>query len=184
VDGELFTWVVVPFLIFLARLIDVPLGTLRILFLSRGVKLAALVGFFEVLVWLLAIGQIMNNLTNPMCYVAYSGGFALGNLVGLWCERKIAFGTQVVRVITRGGAQDLIEDLRANDFGVTNVPAEGLMGTVHLIYTVVKRRDVDAVLTLVRKHNPRAFCTVEDVTLASQGGIFPASRATALRTIK
>jgi uncharacterized protein YebE (UPF0316 family) len=80
----LYTWIVLPLLIFLARVVDVSMGTIRVIFVSRGLKyLAPVVGFFEVLIWLLAIGQIMKNLSSPLCYVAYAGGFAAGNYIGI-----------------------------------------------------------------------------------------------------
>ncbi|HER42916.1 MAG TPA: hypothetical protein ENO08_00460, partial [Candidatus Eisenbacteria bacterium] len=83
IDSELFKWVVLPLLIILARVIDVTIGTIRIVFVSRGHKvIAPILGFFEVLIWLLAIGQIMRNLSNFMCYIAYGTGFALGTYMG------------------------------------------------------------------------------------------------------
>src|SRR5688572_1791784 len=93
-----FTYGVLPLLIFLARVLDVSLGTVRIVFLARGLKVAALIGFVEVLIWLTAIGQIMQNLQNPACFMAYAAGFASGNLAGLWLEAKLAVGSQIVRV--------------------------------------------------------------------------------------
>lgn len=78
-NSWVYTWIAIPSLIFVARVIDVSLGTVRVIFVSRGLKyLAPVVGFFEILIWLLAIGQIMRNLSNPACYIAYAGGFALG----------------------------------------------------------------------------------------------------------
>ena len=82
-DSELFKWVLLPLLIVIARVIDVSIGTIRIVFVSRGHKIIApVLGFFEVLIWLLAIGQIMRNLSNFMCYIAYGTGFALARSSG------------------------------------------------------------------------------------------------------
>jgi uncharacterized protein YebE (UPF0316 family) len=171
-DGPLFAWVVLPLLIFVGRVLDVSLGTVRIVFLARGLRLAALIGFFEVLIWLLAIGQIMQNLDNPACFLAYAGGFASGNLAGLWLEGKLAVGTQIVRVLLRAPSPALVEALRAKDFGVTIVPAEGRTGPVQLLFSVVRRQDVPEVLALVTEHAPRAFYTIEDVRSVAEG-IFP-----------
>jgi uncharacterized protein YebE (UPF0316 family) len=83
-DSVVFTWIILPLIIFLCRIIDVTIGTARVIFVSRGYRvLAASAGFFEVLIWLMAIGQIMQNLTNPLCYIAYASGFALGNYIGI-----------------------------------------------------------------------------------------------------
>ena len=85
-----YTWVLLPFLIFLARIFDVTLGTLRVIFITRGMKyFSALVGFIEILIWLLAIGQIFKNLNNIACYVAYAGGFATGSFLGIYFAEKL-----------------------------------------------------------------------------------------------
>ena len=83
IGTHLFAWVILPLLIFLARVADVSMGTLRIIFVSKGLKyLAPIIGFFEVIIWLLAIRIIMQNLSNFMCYIAYGAGFAMGNYAG------------------------------------------------------------------------------------------------------
>lgn len=171
-DTPLFAWVILPLLIFCGRVLDVSLGTVRIVFLARGLRLAALIGFFEVLIWLLAIGQIMKNLDQPICFMAYAAGFASGNLAGLWLEGKLAVGTQIVRVLLRAPAPALIDALRARDIGVTIVPAEGRAGPVQFLFSVCRRQDVPDVLRLVAEHAPRAFYTIEDVRAVAEG-IFP-----------
>ena len=91
--SEIFTFIILPILIFIARVCDVSIGTMRIIFISRGAKiLAPLLGFFEILIWLVAIGKVMQNLDNIACYVAYAGGFATGNFVGIRIEEKLAMG--------------------------------------------------------------------------------------------
>ena len=106
-----FDWiglVVVPLLIVAARVTDVSMGTLRVVFIGRGMAVpAALVGFVESLVWLLAVSQILKHLTLPLYYVAYAGGFALGNYVGLRIESWMALGNVVVRVITNQSTEAL-----------------------------------------------------------------------------
>ena len=80
----IFTWVLLPILIFFARILDQSIGTMRLIFLSKGMKhIAPFLGFFEVIIWLLAIGQIMQHLDNWVCYVAYGAGFAMGNFIGI-----------------------------------------------------------------------------------------------------
>ena len=101
-DSGTFSLIILPILIFLARIVDVTFGTIRIIFVSRGMKwLAPIFGFFEIMIWLFAIGQVFSNLTNITYYVAYAGGFACGNFVGIWIEEKMAIGTLIVRIITR-----------------------------------------------------------------------------------
>ena len=126
-NSELATWVVIPLLIFIARICDVTFGTIRIIFISRGKKiLAPILGFLEVFIWLLAIGQIFQNLNNTVCYFAYTGGFAMGNYVGIYIENKLALGMLVVRIITGKDSSKLVEKLKANGFGVTSINGEGI----------------------------------------------------------
>ncbi len=164
IDSPVFTWVVLPILIFASRVLDVSIGTIRVIFVARGQRLwAPLLGFFEVLVWLLAIGQIMQKLTNPLYYIAYAGGFAAGNFVGMWIEDRLALGKVLIRAITRTDASELIEQLKTRKNGLTYHNARGVTGPVHIIFTVTDRHDAPKVIELIRKHNPRAFYTVEDV---------------------
>jgi uncharacterized protein YebE (UPF0316 family) len=157
----------------MARICDVTLDTLRIIYVSRGMKFAApMIGFFEVLIWLMAISQIFQNLSNPVCYVAYAGGFAMGNFIGIILEEKMAIGTVVIRIITQKEALPLIEVLKTNRYGVTHVDAQGVMGPVKIIFTIVKRKDIDRVLEIVRTCNPMAFFTIEDVRSVRKG-VFP-----------
>lgn len=172
-DSSLFTWVLLPLLIFLARVCDVTIGTIRILFLSRGDKiLAPVLGFFEVLIWLLAIGQIMQNLSNIMCYLAYATGFAFGNFVGIIIEEKLALGKIIVRIITQKEAGELIGSLRSSGFGVTSIKALGVQGRVHVLYSIIERCDIERIIRIIHRFNPKAFYTLEDVRYVKEG-IFP-----------
>ena len=175
-DAPIYSWVVLPILIFLARITDVSLGTVRLIFVSRGYKfLAPLAGFFEVLIWILAIGQIMQNLANPLCYVAYAGGFATGNFVGLLIAEKLSLGTVIIRVITQKPTADLIDRLRQRQYGVTVMDGQGANGPVQVVFTVVRRREVDDVIELVTRFNPHAFYSIEDVDMVERG-VFPVQK--------
>ncbi len=171
--SEVFKWIALPFLIFSARVLDVSLQTLRIIFVSRGLKyLAPVVGFFEVIIWLLAIRVIMQNLNNWACYIAYGAGFAMGNFIGIFIEKRLAIGNSIIRIITRKDATPLIKHLRSDGYGVTSIEAEGSEGSVHVIYIIIKRCDLEAIGEVIKDFNPNAFYTVEDVRLVMKG-IFP-----------
>lgn len=175
-DSPLFTWIGIPLLIALARVVDVTLGTIRIIYISRGMKLLApIFGFFEILIWLIAIGQIMKNLSNPVYYLAYAIGFAGGNLVGIFVEERLAVGRVILRIITQRDATQLVDYLRSSGYGVTTVEAEGATGPVDLIFTVIDREKVEKVVRGVQTYNLRAFYSIEDVRLVREG-IFPPSR--------
>jgi uncharacterized protein YebE (UPF0316 family) len=168
-----------PLVIFVAELCVVTISTVRIIFVARGMKfLAPLLGFFEVLTWLFAITQIMQNLSNSACFFAFAAGFALGNYLGILIEKRLAMGTSIVRVITRRDPSDLVEGLRSAEYGVTTLAGEGATGPVRVIYTVVKRREVERVVAIIKQHEPRAFYSVDELQLVAEG-VFPA-RKTAL----
>jgi len=166
-------WFILPSLIFIARIIDVSMGTVRVIFISRGLKyLAPVVGFFEILIWLLAIGQIMKNLSNPACYIAYAGGFAMGNYVGIYIAEKLSLGIVLIRVVTKRDAQTLVEYLKAENYGVTSVDGHGTVGQVKVVFTIVPRREVRRAVDLIKKFNPQAFYSIEEVGFVEKG-IFP-----------
>jgi len=176
-SSGLYTWLVLPLLIFLARIVDVSMGTIRILFISRGSKyLAPLIGFFEVLIWLLAIGQIIQNLSNALCYLAYAGGFAAGTYIGMLIEHKLAVGFIMVRVVTNKDASKLIEYLETAEFGVTQVAARGIKGRVRIVFTIIRRRNLNKIVGIIRQYNPNAFYSTEDIRSVSKE-IFPLGRS-------
>ncbi|MBN1126781.1 MAG: DUF2179 domain-containing protein [Sedimentisphaerales bacterium] len=169
-ESDTFTFIVLPILIFFSRICDVSVGTIRIIAVSRGHRLrAAILGFFEVLIWIIVISRIMQNLNNVWCYVAYAGGFATGNYVGLFIEQKLALGQLIIRIITRKEATELITEMNRRGLGVTSIEAKGSTGPVHLLYSVVQRSDLDEVLSLIQEFNPRAFYSIEDVRLVQEG---------------
>jgi uncharacterized protein YebE (UPF0316 family) len=176
----LYSWVLLPILIFFARVGDVTLGTIRIIFVSKGIKyLAPLVGFVEILIWLLAIGQIMQNFDNAYYYLFYAGGFATGNFVGIIIEEKLSIGTIGIRVITRKDASALTIALRKARFGVTVVDAEGPKGPVKLIYSIIKRNTAEQFIKLVNKYIPLAFYSIEDIREVSE--ILPSNQTSIWR---
>jgi len=161
---------VVPALIFLARICDVSIGTIRIIFVSKGFRyLAPLLGFFEVFIWLMAMTRIMQNLDRWYYYLAYCAGFATGNYVGIMLEEKIAIGYASIRLITKKPADELIAALQAQGHGLTFHTAEGSTGQVYVLYTIVKRSELTSVISIINSFNPRAFYTVEEVKVVREG---------------
>jgi uncharacterized protein YebE (UPF0316 family) len=147
-----------------------------VIFIARGLKyFAPIVGFFEIIIWLLAIGQIMQNLSNPLCYIAYAGGFATGNYIGILIAEKLSLGVVLIRVITSRDASELLEYLKSAEYGVTSVDAQGSAGKVQVVFTIVRRREVASVVNLIKQFNPKAFYTIEEVGFVEEG-IFPARK--------
>jgi uncharacterized protein YebE (UPF0316 family) len=162
-----------PVLIFVAEMCVVTLGTLRIIFVSRGMKgLASGLGFFEISIWLFAIGQIMQNLNSLSCFAAFAGGFTTGNFCGILIEKRLAIGTQVVRTITKRDAIGLIDGLRKAGYGVTCLEGQGATGPVHIVFTVIKRKQLPDVVAIIKRFDPKAFYSIDDVQEAAEG-VFP-----------
>jgi len=173
VNQELIVWVILPVLIFFAGLIYVSLGTLRIIFVARGRRfLSPLLGFFEVAIWLIAISQVMSNVSNIAAYFAYAAGFAVGNYVGILIEEKMAIGILVVRIILTKNDEILKNKLIEAGFGVTSVDGKGSQGDVKLIYTIVRRKDLCQVTTIIDESHSNAFYSVEDARSVAEG-VFP-----------
>ncbi|MEJ2110955.1 MAG: DUF2179 domain-containing protein [Acidobacteriota bacterium] len=168
-NSTLYVWGVLPVLIFLTRIVDVSLSTLRIIFINRNLRYyAAVSGFFEVLIWLLVIREIFQRLDNPFCFLAYAAGFATGNFIGILIENKISIGKVLIRIITRHRADDLVAALKSSGYGLTYVDAEGTTGPVKVIFTIAERKDIPFIAETIQRHNPRAFYSVEDVRFVSE----------------
>ncbi|MBN2363878.1 DUF2179 domain-containing protein [candidate division WOR-3 bacterium] len=169
-NEHIITWVLIPILIMFARIIDVSIGTVRIIFVARGkATIAAVLGFFEVIIWILAISQVLANLTNVSCYIGYGVGFAIGNILGIKIEKRIAFGLQMITIVTTNKLDVLPMLLRDEGYGVTTVSGKGAKGDVRIIYAVVERKFVQNVLGLVNSTEPESFVTVEDMVSLHRG---------------
>ena len=140
------------------------LDTLRIIFMTKGFRrVAPIIGFFEILIWIIAITRIMRNVDNWICYVAYAGGFATGNYVGMLVDEKLAIGHELIRVITRMDATQLATTLRAGGYGVTTVKACGMQGDVGILYIVASRKNQKHVMEIIQQYDPKAFVTVQAI---------------------
>jgi len=170
-DG--YVWVGLPVLVFFARVVDVSLGTLRIIFTARGLKhIAPLLGFVEVFIWISAVAQITKGAHNFMAYLGYAAGFAAGTYLGMYIENRLAVGMVVVRAILPVREVDVTLALRARGYGFTLVEAHGSQGAVHLIYVVVSRKRLAEALELIQSAYPNAFYTVEELRAVAHG-VFP-----------
>ncbi len=175
--GGIFGWqTMLPLIIFIAEMLVVTLATIRIIFVARGKRgLAALLGFFEISIWLFAIGHVMNNLSNPWCTIGFATGFTLGNYLGITLEGKLAIGTLGVRIFACGDSAPLMAQLRAQGFGATKVQAEGSTGPVQVVTTIIPRRERSRVEKLIQQSAPGQFFVVDEVQ-ETVSGIFPSRR--------
>ncbi len=169
ISHDLFAFVLLPLLIFFARILDVSINTVRIIYVLGGRKLTStILGFFESFIWLMAISQIFEHLDNWVCYVAYPAGFAAGIFFGMLMEEKIAYGKVIVRIITRKDINPVLGYLRREFHRYTYVKAEGPDGQENLVFTVLPREDLDNLLNTLKDLVPTAFYTVERVQSAAE----------------
>jgi len=175
VSPEIFNYVILPLLIFLAQIANVCMETLRIVFLSKGMKyLAPVIAFFEIIIWLLAIVGVLNNLSNISYFLAYAFGFALGTYVGLVIEEKLSIGMVIMRIITTDGSGDgIMQFLQEENYGTTCLDATGARGGVKMIISLVNRDDITWITRHIEETNPGAFFSIEDVRYVNQGVFRP-----------
>ena len=163
-NSEIFKLIVLPLLIFLARVTDVSINTVRVIFMLNGKRwLSTVLGFFESLIWLMAISQILQNVTNPVTYLAYAGGFASGIFVGMLIEERLAIGNVIVRIISQKDAAEMIDNLRDYGLRITVLDALSNSGPVSVIFLISKRQDLSNITQIVEMTNPNAIFTVEGV---------------------
>lgn len=174
-QSNIYLYGILPLLIFFARICDVTIGTLRIIYVSKGQRnIAPFLGFFEVFIWIVAISQIMKNLNNFACYFGYAAGFATGNYIGMLVEERLAFGKVLIRVFSTEDGAELVRILNSSGFGATTFQAQGAQGNVSVVYSVINRKNLAEVQQLLNDFNPRLFYVVEDIRKVNQG-IFLAS---------
>ncbi|MGK7389238.1 MAG: DUF2179 domain-containing protein [Candidatus Cyclobacteriaceae bacterium M2_1C_046] len=170
-DSTLF-YILLPLFIFFARVLDVSINTIRIIYVLAGKKyMATILGFFESLIWLLAIRQIFEHLDNVYSYIAYPAGFACGILVGMKIEERIALGKVVVRIISSEDMGPFKEHLIANNMRFSLINSQGIKGPETILFTVVKREELSEVENIIKKDIPHAFYTVEGIKSASESGL-------------
>ncbi|HQI70657.1 MAG TPA: DUF2179 domain-containing protein [Bacteroidales bacterium] len=184
-DAPVFTWVILPLLIFCARIFDQSVGTLRMIFVAKGFKKwAPVFAFFEALIWLLAIGEIMKHLDNPLCYIAYAGGYAMGNYVGMLLDEKMSIGNVIIRVMLKSEAADLIIRLRELNYGITVMHAEGATGKVKVLLSIIKRKDLVEFINVLNQYNPQTFYTIEEVRSVNEGVFRTSSKKHIFRSLQ
>ena len=129
---------------FLSRVVDVSLGTIRTISVVNGrLTLSVVLGFFEVILWGVAVAQVVTQLRDhPILLLAYAGGFAVGNAVGITLEKTMALGMCMLRMISSSKSEEIVDRLRGMGHGVTTFLGSGRNGPRTLIYTLCKRKEL------------------------------------------
>ena len=169
---DVYPWLL-PVIIFFGRIVDVSLGTLRIIFVSKGEKYKApLIGFVEVFIWVVVISQILSRANDMVSYVSYAAGYAAGNYIGILLENRIAYGIILCRIYTRKDGATLVQRLNKLDIGATLTHGRGSTHAVDIIETVVDRKEMNRLAGILTEFDNNIFYVVEDVR-TKQNGIFP-----------
>lgn len=166
---SLSTWLIAIGIFFL-RIGDMSLDTIRVLFVVRGRKLLAwILGFFQSLLFVVAISSVLSNLNSFLTILGYAAGFATGNVVGMLIEERLAIGFLQFTIISSNRGAVVADKLRQNGYAVTEIPARGRNGTVTMLHTNVKRKDMDNIETIVLEADPEAFVTQDEVRPVRRG---------------
>ncbi len=175
ISPEIYAWVVLPILIFVARICDVSMETIRVIYISKGIKyLAPIIAFFEIVIWLLAMEVVMKDLSNVANFFAFAFGFAMGTYIGLIIEEKLSIGMVILRIITTEESnEEIISFMRSENFGITTMDATGSRGNVKMILSLVNRADIPRITEHIQRTNPHAFFSIEDVRYVNEGVFRP-----------
>ena len=158
---ELADWLI-PLLIFVARIFDVSIGTVRMIMVISGHRVAsAALGFLEVLIWVLALGGAVEHLNNPIAVLAFARGFSAGTLIGMSIENRLAMGFRVVRVINPRPEANLAVALRDLGYTATRLDGHDRDGPVEIVFVTVRRRATLELLERIAEVVPNAFLSVE-----------------------
>ena len=174
-DIQIYQYFILPLIIFFARICDVSLGTLRIVFVSKGKKnIAPVLGFFELFIWIAVISELLKNAESSslICYFAYAAGYACGNFIGMNIEERIAIGSQLIKVFSSKDVSGLQKNLNAAGFGTTIVDGDGSAGKVKILYLVINRKTGEQAKKMLTEFDPNIFYVIEDVR-SVKAGIFP-----------
>lgn len=163
-----------PVVIFFLRISDVSLATVRMLLMVRNKKmLVPVLAFFEVSIWVIAVGTVVQHLSSPWHVLGYAGGYATGNLVGMMIEERLALGLATIRTMVTTGGEELANALRTSGYGVTETIGRGKDGAVEMLYSVVRRRRVGSYVRMVDEAAPDSFVVVEEPRAVHRGWLFP-----------
>jgi uncharacterized protein YebE (UPF0316 family) len=157
-------------LIFLLRVSDMTLDTLRVLVVMRGRKaIAWILGFFQAAIFVLAISSVLKDLNNIANVFGYAAGFATGNVIGMWIEERLAIGHTHLRIVSSRRGSAIADRLREDGYAVTEVAGRGKDGMVTVLNCSVLRKNVDRVRKIINDVDAEAFITAEDVRPVRRG---------------
>lgn len=172
-NETLYSLIILPILIFIARIIDVSFGTITVIFVSQGLKrLAAITSFFEIFIWIIAAKEVLTGNNSFILILAYCLGHGMGTYVGISITEKLSIGKVAVRLFLKENSTNLLEELKEKNFGITIFNAQGRTKThSQLIYSILPIKDLPKIIKIIKKHNPKAFYSIETVKKISETNV-------------
>ena len=155
------------FIIFIAKIIEVSISTIRIVYVNKGERAkGAILGFVEIMIWLIVVSSVLNNITeDPIKVFIYAAAFGLGNFLGVTIESKIAVGLASIQVVVSQEEGVILADaLREQGYGVTIIEGKGKNESIkNLLFIQLKRKKIPEAIKLIKEHNPEAYITINDI---------------------
>lgn len=152
-------------LIFVLRMLDVGMATVRIVLLGKGRKGAsAALGFVESLIWVIAVVRVLDGLDEPLRMIAFAAGFSAGTYLGAKVEEWMALGQSLIRVVASNESEPVAPMIRGQNFGATVINGDGMDGDVRITFTVVPRKSVGDITRRIQAISPDAYVTVDSTT--------------------
>lgn len=169
IEFDFISYILLPALIFLARVADVTVATVKLMFVVNNArKKAAFLGFFEALITIMALSRIMQDASNVLAFIMYAAGFATGTYVGMWIEEKMAYGNVLVRILSKNISHELLSYLAENQYRYSMMDANDQSGNTQVLFTVCKRGHLKTFLATLENIAPQALYTIEGVKMVSQ----------------
>jgi len=154
----------IAFGIFAIRVLNMAVDTVRMLTVMRGMRtITWILGVIQTVLFVVALGSVVNDLNNPLNIIAYSVGFATGNVIGMMIEKRLAFGYVNMTIISSKQGEELAVKLRKAGHAVTEIPARGKDGGVEILECSVQRKFAADVQNTVLTIDPEAFITSRDI---------------------
>lgn len=158
--------------IFFAKVIEVTLTTLRMLFVNRGAKgYASTIGFVEILVWVTVASFVLDGIhENPARMIVYALGFSVGSFIGIKIEERIGLGYSKLEIITnQEDGEALAEEIRKFGKAVTITQGEGRDGDRIILTTFLRRKNKEIVINKAKEMDAKGVITVSEIQKAYGG---------------
>ncbi len=167
---DMLVWTLI---IFMARVLDVSLGTIRVQLIVRRKKfLAALIGFVEVLIFIVIVSRVIRDIQHWPYVLAYAGGFATGTLVGMYLTELLSRRAVQMTIICNGSREQLEAAVREAGFALTRYEGIGRDGAVDVVDVVCSAGQLAHLIEVVNRVAPKAFLYAHELASLRGGYVY------------